>query len=110
MSRITDSIYYTLLSDGCSSEQAAQSARSFYDPFHVDRFDSYPLVSSREERRIMRRSTEAAVKGNPGHPGCFAIPARWKICDAARFPFSRFLLPMYCTTTTEPPADMAVNK
>ena len=62
MSRITDSIYYTLLSDGCSSEQAAQSARSFYDPFHVDRFDSYPLVSSREER-----------KGNPGHPGCFAM-------------------------------------
>jgi hypothetical protein len=73
MSRITDSIYYTLISDGCSSEQAAQSARSFYDPFHVDRFDSYPLVSSREERRIMRRSSEAAVKGNPGHPGCFAM-------------------------------------
>ena len=73
MSRITDSIYYTLLSDGCSSEQAAQSARSFYDPFHVDRFDSYPLVSSREERRIMRRSSEAAVKGNPGHSGCFAM-------------------------------------
>ena len=73
MSRITDSIYYTLISDGCSSEQAAQSARSFYDPLHVDRFDSYPLVSSREERRIMRRSSEAAVKGNPGHPGCFAM-------------------------------------
>ena len=54
MSRITDSIYYTLISDGCSSEQAAQSARSFYDPFHVDRFDSYPVVTSREERRIMR--------------------------------------------------------
>ena len=73
MSRITDSIYYTLLSDGCSSEQAAQSARSFYDPFHVDRFDSYPLVSSPEERRIMRRPSESAVKGNPGHPGCFAM-------------------------------------
>ena len=80
MSRITDSIYYTLISDGCSSEQAAQSARSFYDPFHVDRFDSYPVVTSREERRItreerriMRRSSEAVVKGNPGHPGCFAM-------------------------------------
>ena len=73
MSRITDSIYYTLLSDGCSSEQAAQSARSFYDPFHVDRFDSYPVETSREDRRIMRRSSEAAVKGNPGHPGFFAM-------------------------------------
>ena len=73
MSRITDSIYYTLLSDGCSSEQAAQSARSFYDPFHVDRFDSYSVVASREERRITRRASEAAIKGNPGHPGCFAM-------------------------------------
>ena len=65
MSRITDSIYYTLISDGCSSEQAAQSARSFYDPFYVDRFDSYPVVTSREDRRIMRRSSD--------HPGCFAM-------------------------------------
>ena len=67
MSRITDSIYYTLISDGCSSEQTAQSARSFYDPFHVDRFDSYPVVTSWEERRIMRRSSEATIKGNPGY-------------------------------------------
>ena len=73
MSRIADSIYYTLLSDGCSSEQAAQSAKLFYNPLLSARFDSYPVITSRSERETSYTTSRKTVKGNPGHPGSYSM-------------------------------------
>ena len=73
MSRIADSIYYTRLSDGCSSDQAAQSAVPFNDSLCSARFDSYPLIVSREGHKTAGNRSWDTVKGNPGHSDCFAM-------------------------------------
>ncbi len=72
MSRIADSIYYTMLSDGCSSEQAAQSASSFNDSLYPMRFDAYPMICSREDFDTWRKGSRKTVKGSLGHPGCYS--------------------------------------
>ena len=72
MSRISDSIYYTLLSDGCSREKAAQSARSLNDPLLYNRFDFYPSITSPADCGVMHMYSFETVKGNPGHPGSYS--------------------------------------
>ena len=72
VSRISDSIYYTLLSDGCSREKAAQSARSLNDPLLYNRFDFYPAISSPEGCETMHLFPCGTVRGNPGHPGSYS--------------------------------------
>ena len=39
-----------------------------------------------------------------------STPAIWNICEAARQPFLYFPLPIYCATTTAPPAETAVKR
>ena len=73
MSRIADSIYYTLLSDGCSREKAAQSAKSLNDPLLYNRFDFYPAISSPTDCDAMHMFSCGTVKGNPGHPGSYSL-------------------------------------
>ena len=72
MSRISDSIYYTLLSDGCSREKAAQSARSLNNPLLYNRFDFYPTISSTAGCEAMHLFPCGTVRGNPGHPGSYS--------------------------------------
>lgn len=73
MSRISDSIYYTLLSDGCSREEAAQSAKIFHSSPLLNRFDFYPAISSSRESPAFQMFSCGMVKGNPGHPGSYAV-------------------------------------
>lgn len=44
MSNLTDSIYFTLLSDGRSAEDAAQTANSAFNILEADCYQSVPII------------------------------------------------------------------
>lgn len=68
MSSLIDSIYFTLLSDGRSAEDAAQTASFAFNTLKADRYQSVPIIcGDRYEGHPHEAVNRSKLRGSLGN-------------------------------------------
>lgn len=68
MSNLTDSIYFTLLSDGRSAEDATKTANSAFNILKANCYQSVPIICrNRYEGRLPGKACHKKLRGSFGN-------------------------------------------